>query len=451
MTSSWMELAPNAEALSPGKKWHVFLSYRSVNRPWVLNLYDVLRQHGHEVFLDQVVLAGGQQLIGKLKSNLKLSQAGVLIWSRAAADSKWVEKEYETMEAMATEDDDFHFVPVRLDDAELPGFADLRIFFDFTRYPDGPNGGELLRVLHAVLGKPLSEKAAKFAAEQDSATEEATAQIDAAIENGAGDRIVELFRQGGLPWETTSVLGCRALEGLTKIKRYDDALEVAKKLEERFPNAIRTKQLHALALARRAAGSEDETERARDLGDAQALLGALRAKGHRDPETLGIYARTWMDRYATSGDLLELRHSRDLYAEAFEGARDDYYTGINAAAKSVLLGTEEDIKKAMELAERVEQIVGTEAKRGDYWATATVAEVQLLRKSYALAGKRYADAVAQAPSERGSHETTWKQACRLMRKLSPSADERAQIRAAFQHLPDCEEVLAGELSKARGR
>ena len=47
-----------------------------------------------------------------------------------------------------------------------------------------------------------------------------------------------------------------------------------------------------------------------------------------------------------------LRRSRDLYEEAFANAADDYYTGINAAAKSVLLGTPADLAKAAELAAR---------------------------------------------------------------------------------------------------
>jgi hypothetical protein len=33
-----------------------------------------------------------------------------------------------------------------------------------------------------------------------------------------------------------------------------------------------------------------------------------------------------MDRYDASGDLNDLRQSRDLYVEAFEAAQDDYYT-----------------------------------------------------------------------------------------------------------------------------
>jgi hypothetical protein len=59
--------------------------------------------------------------------------------------------------------------------------------------------------------------------------------------------------------------------------------------------------------------------------------------------------------------------SRDLYARAFERAKDDYYTRINAASKSVLLGTPEDLERAKSYAKLVQQIVGTEPHEDDYW------------------------------------------------------------------------------------
>jgi hypothetical protein len=149
-----------------------------------------------------------------------------------------------------------------------------------------------------------------------------------------------------------------------------------------------------------------------------------------------------MDRHAQSGDVLDLRRSRDLYAQAFDTSRDDYYTGINAAAKSVLLGNDEDIAQGQQYAQRVQEIVGTRAKSGDYWYTATVAEVQLLQKNYRAAGRLYADAVAMAPKERGSHNTTWTQACRLMRTLGPTDEDRALVRKAFAHLPDQSEIVS---------
>jgi hypothetical protein len=123
---------------------------------------------------------------------------------------------------------------------------------------------------------------------------------------------------------------CRA-----KLKRNADAITILDRARQRFPRAVRPKQLYALALARRS-----NTD---DLDNAQQILGELYESGERDPETQGIYGRTWMDRYALSLDVGDLRQSRDLYAEAFERGPDDYYTGINAAAKNVFLGSAESI------------------------------------------------------------------------------------------------------------
>jgi|SRR5579875_2158836 len=428
-SEQWLRLAPKPRPLGKGERWNVFLSYRSVNRNWVLNLYDVLHQQGFEVFLDQVVLAGGDQLIRVLEQGLEQSQAGVLVWSSATAESDWVRREYETLERQANDRKTFCFVPVRLDSAKLPTFASNRVFLDFSSYPDGPNGGELLRLLHSITGKALSPEAAHFAAQQDAVAKQQADEIGAAIRNKDPELLWELFNAGGLAWETSSALGCKAAEGLVKLGRNDDAISMLEQIETRFPRAIRPQQLRALALARR--GQND------DLRKAQRILGTLYEAGERDPETLGIYGRTWMDRYSQSGDRADLEQSRDLYAEAFENATDDYYTGINAASKSVLLGTPEDLERAKEYATRVQQIVGTEPHARDYWMTATVGEVFLLLGRFEEAARTYKAAVAMARAETGSHSSTWKQACRLMEKLSPSQAERSLVRSAFSHLPDC--------------
>jgi tetratricopeptide (TPR) repeat protein len=429
MSEQWLQHAPKARPLGKGEKWNVFLSYRSVNRIWVLNLYDVLHHQGFDVFLDQVVLAGGNELIRVLEDGLQQSQAGVLVWSSQAGDSDWVRREYQTLERQALDRKEFCFIPVRLDNSKLPPFAENRVFLDFSAYPDGPNGGELLRLLHAITGKPLTPEAAHFAAEQDELAKKEGEEVGAAIRNKDPELLMELFNKGGLAWQTSSALGCKTAEGLIKLGRNDDAIRMLDQLSERFPQAIRPQQLHALALARRGTGD--------DLRQAQRILGTVYEAGERDPETLGIYARTWMDRYSKSADRSDLEQSRDLYAEAFERARDDYYTGVNAASKSVLLGTPEDLTRGSDYAARVQLIVGTEAHPGDYWMTATVGEVFLLMRKYEDAARLYRAAVSMARSERASHESTWQQACRLMEMLQPSAEERSLIRAAFAHLPDC--------------
>jgi len=81
MAENWTDLAPPPAPLTQGKSWHVFLSYRSVNRPWVLALYDILNGLGYKVFLDQYVLTAAAPLAVSLGEALDASQSAILVWS----------------------------------------------------------------------------------------------------------------------------------------------------------------------------------------------------------------------------------------------------------------------------------------------------------------------------------------------------------------------------------
>lgn len=425
--AEWLKYAPKPRPLGDREEWNVFLSYRSVNRTWVLSLYDILVELGYRVFIDQCELVEGETLIMRLEEALGKSQAGILIWSESAADSKWVLKEYARLETKSTRNENFCFVPIKLDKAPLPEFADSKLFVDFSSYPDGPNGGELIRLVHGIVGKPLDAATVKFANEQNEASTDAARTIDAAVRIGDPELITELSDSDTLPWRTTPSLGCKAAESLIKLKMYPEAIGILVKLEDRFPKAVRPKQLHALALAR--TGTQE------NLKQAQRILGKLYEKGERDPESLGIFARTWMDRFNQTKDIKYLDQSRKYYAEAFERVGDDYYTGINAAAKSVMLGTTEDLKMADEYAERTLKIVGTSSWPNDYWKTATVAELLLIKRKYSEAGEMYAEAIRIEPESLGNHESTRNQAVKLLDKLGASESDRTEILKVFEHTP----------------
>src|SRR6266705_394045 len=81
MAENWADLAPPPTALPEGKNWHVFVSYRAVNRPWVLALYDILRGLGYMIFLDQYVLTAAAPLALSLGEALDASASAILIWS----------------------------------------------------------------------------------------------------------------------------------------------------------------------------------------------------------------------------------------------------------------------------------------------------------------------------------------------------------------------------------
>lgn len=68
--TEFIDLAPRGPLKGPGDRWDVFLSYRSISRPWVLRLYDTLRFLDYEVFMDQFVLTPHEGLQRQLEVGL---------------------------------------------------------------------------------------------------------------------------------------------------------------------------------------------------------------------------------------------------------------------------------------------------------------------------------------------------------------------------------------------
>jgi tetratricopeptide (TPR) repeat protein len=415
----WMKLAPPPADRPADKRWHVFLSYRSVERPWVLSLYDTLTQLGYAVFLDQFVLDTSSRLTRSLEENLEGSQTGILIWSPKSEDSEWCKQEYDTFVTKEKESG-FRFVIARLGNAELPTFARSKIWVDYTESREGPRGSGLLRLLYGLQGKALPDGAVRLAVAIDEETRISLARIRAARENQDKERLLELGKSSQLAWRASPLLRCACAEALVSMKASEAAIDLLEAVLREFPKSLRPRQLSGLALAR--AGRWRE---------AKTALGELYELGERDPETVGLYARTWMDSFEATRNELHLRRSRDLYVEAFLAAPGNYYVGINAAAKSIFLH-EMDVGRAH--AERVQAIVGTAAKHDDYWMTATVAEVQLIQGRFAEAAQLYSAAVAMSPGREGDHESTWRQASRLLSHLSPTEADVAAVAQAFRHL-----------------
>jgi hypothetical protein len=440
----WLRLAPKPPAVAEGEGWNVFLSYRSVNRTWVLHLYDALRQAGFRVFLDQLEIPAGDSLTARLNSALKSSRSGVIVWSTEYGDSEWCKKEYETMETLAADRKGFKFVVAKLGNVELDPLVRREVFVDFTDYPDGPQGSELLKLMYGTLGQSLSNEALRKAQALDDETKAALSRIHAAGQVKNVDRLRELAATGGVAWQASPLLYSAAAEALIELGENDGALAVLDIAGRQFKNAIRPIQLKALALARkgqlakRRAGDEKtpeaeraaaRTEAAKLLQEAQEMLAVLFDQKHRDPETLGIYARTWMDLYNLEGKRVYLEKSRDMYALAFKLDGTNSYTGVNAAAKSVFLG---DLAAAATYAAAVEPLVGKVAMPGKYWETATAAEVQLIKGNYDLAAALYRSAVVDAPNATANHDTSRTQAERLLAQMQPPPGAREKILDAFK-------------------
>ncbi|HVT94104.1 MAG TPA: TRAFs-binding domain-containing protein [Bryobacteraceae bacterium] len=417
LLQKWLAFAPKPQPLAASQSWHVFLSYRSVDRGWVLQLYDVLRQLGYSVFLDQYVLSAAAPLALTLGEELDRSASAIMMWSSDYDDSAWCMKEFNTLEGKENQGNGFRYVIAKLDAEPLPGFASGKIYVDFAQQREGPGGSGLLRLLYGLSGEPLPPDAIALAEQIDESTRDDQLTLRAARASGDVATIQALCSSDSLAWKSSPALACEAAESLIALEHTEEALKVLADVTRQFPRALRPQQLTGLAMSRGG-----------DWQKAQIVLGRLYAAGEIDPESLGIYARTWMDRYKQTNDRLYLLRARALYRQAFEAAPKNYYTGINAAAKSLLLGETETAKQ---LAARVEQIVGTTAVPNDYWRTATIAEVQLMEGNYAQAAALYQAAVSGAPSESGSHETTLAEAESLLVCLKATPEQAALIRNAI--------------------
>jgi hypothetical protein len=417
MADQWLDLAPKPSELSPGKEWHVFLSYRSVNRPWVLALYDILNGLGYKVFLDQYVLTAAAPLAISLGDALDASMSAIMIWSGLYEDSEWCKQEFSKLETMQNARQGFRYVIARIDESEIAGLAATKLWIDFSKQHEGPAGSGLLSLLYGLHNLPLPPVAVKLAAQVDEQMRDGLLNVKAAREAGDAAMLLALQETDDMAWTGSPMLLCAVAEGLIAMEKLPEAMQVLDRVEQAFPKALRPKQLHGLALAR-----------SEQMLKAQLVLGKLYAAGEIDPETLGILARTWMDRYNQTGDKLFLLKSRDLYRTAFEASPNSYYTGINAASKSLLAGERET---AAQLAARVQKIVGDKAVPGEYWKTATVAEVQLLQGHFDAAAKLYQAAVLIAPMDWGNHESILKQVLLLLEALGATAEQKALVKAAF--------------------
>lgn len=103
--------------------YDIFISYRTTRRPWVETLAHNLAAQGYKVFLDAWELTAGDNFTRKIFSAMKHSRYALLIATPEAAESGWVQEEYEYMFNRSKGDKGFHWIPIVL--GEFPDFPFL--------------------------------------------------------------------------------------------------------------------------------------------------------------------------------------------------------------------------------------------------------------------------------------------------------------------------------------
>lgn len=219
-----------------------------------------------------------------------------------------------------------------------------------------------------------------------------------ALLEGPGGRDVvtlrQLWEQHAARWipagpELFAALGNRILrlgEPLLAFDVLDRALH-----QDSWGKHTGLRRLRGLALA-----SSGSTRR------ANVEFSGLAAEGHRDPETLGLLARTHKDLAQQYSDPqernTELRKASALYEEGYRTALKEHlwdkacWCGINAACVAVLRGVPEVGRKiAREVRDLCLKMAGDS---GDsYWLRATLGEAALILGEIAGAEEHYGEAM----------------------------------------------------------
>ena len=224
-------------------------------------------------------------------------------------------------------------------------------------------------------------------------------------------RATELLRQGApLPAYDAAAAGLRA-----------------------FPGDAVLRRLLALALARSGAGVQ-----------ANHILAGLVAEGHRDEETVGMFARTFKDLWGAARHPGEARRYLEQalhwYSEAHR-LSGGYWSGINAATMALLL---DDQAQAASLARHVRDLClrrKSAAPLSDgYWVVATLGEAALILGERGAAADWYREAAAAHQHGIGDLVATRRNARLILRHQRA---DPAEIDACF-HIPRVA-VFAGHL------
>ncbi len=181
-----------------------------------------------------------------------------------------------------------------------------------------------------------------------------------------------------------------------------------------FPDNLRITQLYSLSAIK-----------CGFLVEARDLLNRLVKSGHDDEETLGILGRLYKEIWLLEGseqtDHPTLRTSRNLYLKAFLKSQG-YYSGINAATMSAVVG---DWDNAGKLARRVMKICQEQASQSGEsgpWLQATIGEASALLGDEELSVRAYRRAREEARGNLAEIASMRRQ-LKLLRRVSPLAEE----------------------------
>lgn len=194
------------------------------------------------------------------------------------------------------------------------------------------------------------------------------------------------------------------IEAYINSGRYFEAHNLAKQYCKEFPDDLRALQLCGLAMSK--------------SGARKAAINFLEPVLHNnseDPETAGILGGVYKEQFKMTAESVFARKSLETYLSNFEETKS-YYTGINAATMSQILGRG---KIAKEVAKEVLELASND---DSFWAYATLGEASLLLRDNEGALKHYKKAAEMGGTQYGNMGSIYAQLLILKHYINVSED-----------------------------
>lgn len=407
------------------RAYHAFVSYRSTDRLFALDLVERLEARGFNLYIDQRELLPGDELAASLQEAIAASRAALVLVSKKWLESPWCRKEMSVLLHQAIESGT-RVIAVRLDECELPPMLASTVWIDFAGVARA-EGTQLERIVAGLAGPPV---AAPRPAELAAVTAPATpfSRIEA----------------GGRDLAESTLTSAQALISIGEPRAAVELLQNA-------GDGTRARQLRALGLAK--SGRRQE---------AIAQLEPLVASGQIDAETGGILGGRYKELWLEQKDAAWLYKSFRVYRMAFERS-GDLYPGVNVLALAVYLERDAPALLSPRDQEQLATIAAAVRAKGeeineddpDNWRLATRAEVLLLHRDLDGARRFYALAACAKPEARQEIAVMRRQARRNLKYLGlaeDAVDDALQIPsvAAFTgHMTDAPDRPKPRLPEAK--
>lgn len=116
----------------PTQRQKVFISHCIEDSNRALWLANKLNATGLEVWIDHINIPPGSAIVDLINNAIESCEIFILIWSKHAKESKWVNIEWTTAITMNKT-----IIPILLDETQLPGVLRRLLYIEFFEQDHG--------------------------------------------------------------------------------------------------------------------------------------------------------------------------------------------------------------------------------------------------------------------------------------------------------------------------